>query len=163
MHRIRLLLDFAVRNYRYTVLDVPRSDPAMLDALEAATSLFVVTNQELASVRGATRVAGALGRRYTREKVALLVSRFDKGAAIGNDDIEEVVHLPVRCTFPSDYRLALHALNEGRPFVLDGNSKLRTAVLAFTQELNSETPAQPAPSSPGSRRARFAALRWMIS
>jgi len=163
MHRIRLLLDFAVRNYRYTVLDVPRSDPAMLDALEAATSLFVVTNQELASVRGATRVAGALGRRYTREKVALLVSRFDKGAAIGNDDIEEVVHLPVRCTFPSDYRLALHALNEGRPFVLDGNSKLRTAILAFTQELNGETPAQPAPSSPGSRRARFAALRWMIS
>src|SRR5438128_12217941 len=97
-HRIRLLLDFAVRNYRYTVLDLPRSNPAMLDTLEAAESIFVVTNQELASVRGAQRVADALSRRYSGEKVALVVSRFDKSADIGTDDIEEVVHLPVRFT-----------------------------------------------------------------
>src|SRR5438874_1702027 len=31
-HRVRLLLDFAVRNFRYTVVDLPRSNPAMLDA-----------------------------------------------------------------------------------------------------------------------------------
>ena len=166
MHRIRLLLDFAARNYRYTVLDVPRSHPAMLDTLETAMRIFVVTNQELASVRGAQRVADMLTRRYTRDKVALVVSRFDKGADIGADDIEEVVHLPVRFTFPSDYRLALHALNEGRPFVLDGASKLAAAVTAFSRELNGDAPAEPArPSGSGSRpmRSRFGVLRWMTS
>ena len=164
MHRIRLLLDFAARNYRYTVLDVPRSHPAMLDTLESATSIFVVTNQELASLRGAQRLAEALSRRYTREKVSLVVSRFDKGADIGTDDIEDVVHLPVRFTFPSDYRLALHALNEGRPFVLDGGNKLAAAVAAFTKELNGNTLPEPTrPSGPGAVRPRFGVLRWMTS
>jgi pilus assembly protein CpaE len=163
MHRVRLLLDFAARNYRYTVLDVPRANPAMLDALEGATNIFVVTNQELASVSGANRVAGALSRRYTREKVALVVSRFDKSADIGTADIEQTVHAPLRFTFPSDYRLALQALNDGRPFVLDRSSKLSAAVLAFAKELS----GVPLPDTiaPALRpfRTRFAALRWMTS
>jgi pilus assembly protein CpaE len=164
MHRIRLLLDFAVRNYRYTIIDVPRSNPAMLETLETATSIFVVTSQELASVRGAQRVADALSRRYTREKVSLVVSRFDKGADIGTDDIEHVVHLPVRFIFPSDYRLAVQALNEGRPFVLDGGNKLAAAVAAFTKQLAGETLAEAArPAGPGAVRPRFGVLRWMTS
>jgi pilus assembly protein CpaE len=161
-HRIRLLLDFAVRNYRYTVLDVPRSNPAMLDALEAAMQIFVVTNQELASVRGANRVGEALGRRYTREKVSVVVSRFDRGADIGVDDIEDVVHAPVKHTFPSDYRLALTALNEGRPFVLESTSKLAEAVLAFTRDLTGLPDADGThPSKSKALLARFGVLRWV--
>jgi len=136
----------------------------MLDTLEAAMGIFVVTNQELASVRGAQRVADALSRRYTREKVSLVVSRFDKAADIGTDDIQDVVHLPVRFTFPSDYRLAMHALNEGRPFVLDSGNKLAAAVAAFTKELNGAAPPEPArPPGPGALRPRFGVLRWMTS
>jgi len=167
VHRIRLLLDFAVRNYRYTVLDLPRSNPAMMDALEAAADIIVVTNQELASVRGASRVAGALSRRYGREKVSVVVSRFDKSADIGTSDIEQAVHAPLRFTFPSDYRLALQALNAGRPFVLDSSSKLASAVLTFTRTLNPDAGPEPAPSAPGALRtrlgARLGALRWMAS
>jgi pilus assembly protein CpaE len=161
-HRIRLLLDFAVRNYRYTVLDVPRSNPAMLDALEAAIQIFVVTNQELASVRGANRVGEALGRRYTREKVSLVVSRFDRGADIGVDDIEDVVHAPVKHTFPSDYRLALTALNEGRPFVLESAGKLAEAILSFTRHLTG-LPEADGTHPPRARAllARFGVLRWV--
>jgi pilus assembly protein CpaE len=166
-HRVRLLLDFAVRSYRYTVLDLPRSNPAMMDALEAASDVIVVTNQELASVRGASRLAGALGRRYGREKVSIVVSRFDKGAEISADDIEQAVHGPLRFTFPSDYRLALQALNAGRPFVLDGGSKLASAVVQFTQDLDGEAVAEQAATKPAMLRsrlgARIGALRWMTS
>jgi pilus assembly protein CpaE len=161
-HRIRLLLDFAVRNYRYTVLDVPRSNPAMLDALETAMQIFVVTNQELASLRGANRVADALSRRYTREKVSIVVSRFDRAADIGVDDIEDVVHAPVRHTFPSDYRLALTALNAGRPFVLESTSKLAGAVLSFTRELTGLPEAEgTGPPRTKALLARFGVLRWV--
>ena len=160
-HRIRLLLDFAMRNFRYTVLDVPRSNPAMLDALEAAMSIFVVTNQELASVRGASRVAEALSRRYSRDKVSVVVSRFDKGADIGTEDIEEVVHVRVSGTFPSDYRLALTALNEGHPFVLDSNGKLAASMVAFANEISgvSASDAGP-PTKSKALLARFGVLRW---
>jgi pilus assembly protein CpaE len=163
VHRIRLLLDFALRHFRYTVLDLPRSNPAMLDALEAATSIQVVTNQELASVRGASRIATALSRRYGREKVSVVVSRFDKHADIGVNDIEQSVHAPLRYTFPSDYRLALQALNAGRPFVLDGGSKLASAVIEFTKSLTGEPAAESAGNKSGSLRSKFGSLRWMTA
>jgi pilus assembly protein CpaE len=164
VHRIRLLLDFAVRNYRYTILDVPRSNPALLDALESAANIFVVTNQELASVRGASRVASSLSRRYTREKVSVVVSRFDKGSEIGTGDIEDVVHAPVRFTFPSDYRVALQALNDGEPFVSAGDSKLAQAIAAFSRDLSGETLAAQRPQwSPKPLLARIGALRWMTT
>jgi len=163
-HRIRLLLDFAVRNYRYTVLDLPRSNPAMLDALEVAQSIFVVTNQELASVRGACRVAEALSRRYSREKVPVVVSRFDKSADIGIEDIQEVVHAPVQFTFPSDYRVAVQALNEGHPFVLTDRGKLAHAVAAFAGQLAGEPDEASAPlSKVRALGARFGALRWLAT
>jgi Flp pilus assembly CpaE family ATPase len=108
-------------------------------------------------------VADALSRRYSGEKVALVVSRFDKSADIGTDDIEEVVHLPVRFTFPSDYRLALQALNAGRPFVLDGGSKLAAAVTAFANELTGAALQEPSPSGSRAVRPRFGVLRWMTS
>jgi pilus assembly protein CpaE len=163
VHRIRLLLDFAVRNFRYTVLDLPRSNPAMLDALEGTSSIAVVTNQELASVRGASRIASALSRRYGRDKVSVVVSRFDKHADIGINDIEQAVHAPLRFTFPSDYRLALQALNTGRPFVLDGSSKLAGAVLEFTRSLTGDAAAEPSGARSGSLRSRIGSLRWMTA
>jgi pilus assembly protein CpaE len=163
VHRIRLLLDFALRNFRYTVLDLPRSNPAMLESLEAATNVIVVTNQEIASVRSASRVAGALSRRYARERVSVVVSRFDKHSDIGTNDIEQAVHAPLRFTFPSDYRLALQALNSGRPFVLDGTSKLAASVVAFTKTLNGDDAPQAASLKFGTLRARLGALRWTTS
>ena len=165
VHRIRLLLDFAARHFRYTVLDVPRSNPAMLDALEMATSIIVVTNQELASVRGASRVAGALGRRYGREKVSVVVSRFDKTSEISVDDIEQAAHAPLIATFPSDYRQALRALNAGRPLVLEGNSKLAAAIRAFTSHLKGDAPVDVAAKvgTGTGLRARLGALHWLTS
>jgi len=113
-------------------------------------------------VRGACRVAAALSRRYSREKVSVVVSRFDRHSDISANDIEQAVHAPLRFTFPSDYRLALQALNAGRPFVLDGSSKLATAVLEFAKSLNGEPLAGPAAKS-GTLRERLGSLRWLTS
>jgi pilus assembly protein CpaE len=121
----------------------------------------VVTDQELASVRGASRVANTLRRRYSRDKVSVVVSRFDKDADIGISDIEDVVHSEVRFTFPNDYRVALQALNNGKPFVLSGNSQLAVAVNAFAKLLNGETLVERPQLLKPRSLARLAAVRWM--
>ena len=46
---------FRQSDYQYTVLDVPRSDSAALDSLEMASKIVIVVNQELATVRNASR------------------------------------------------------------------------------------------------------------
>ena len=119
VRRIRTLLEIAERHYRYVVLDVPRSDAAVLDALEGVKQIVVVANQELATVRSASRMVTTLRQRYGKDKLSVVVSRSDRLAEIGHEDVERAVGVKVKHSFPSDYRRALEALNKGRPLTLD--------------------------------------------
>ncbi|HEY7191921.1 MAG TPA: hypothetical protein VH436_35480, partial [Vicinamibacterales bacterium] len=87
---VRALIEAAAKHYRYVILDVPRSDSVMLDVLEPATRIVIVANQELATVRAATRVAATLRQRYGKGRVSLVMSRYDKLASIGEADVERV-------------------------------------------------------------------------
>jgi pilus assembly protein CpaE len=147
---VRRLIDCAARHYPVVVLDVPRSDAVILDALDQTTRIVVVANQELATVRSAGRMVAALRQRYGKAHVAAVVSRFDQDAEIGRADVERVMGGAVADVFPSNYRLALDALNRGRPLVLDNHSKLADAYAAFAQTLAKRAPAEPAvPERPG--------------
>ena len=134
--RVRALIDFSAHHYRYTVIDIPRSDAAVLDSIEAAAAIVVVANQELATIRSASRIANTLRQRYGREKVTVVLSRSDRQAEIGLGDLQTAVGSPVKHIFPSDYRLAVSALNRGQPLVLDGKSALGSALEAYARELS---------------------------
>jgi Flp pilus assembly CpaE family ATPase len=135
LRRIATLLQFAATHYRYTFLDVPRSEAAVLDSLESAASIMIVANQELATVRNAGRIAATLRQRYGKERVKIVISRYDKQAEINTEDVERVVGSPVKFTVPSDYRAALNSLNKGRPVVLDKDSKLGVALQQMAFDL----------------------------
>jgi pilus assembly protein CpaE len=137
MRRISTLLQFAATHYRFTFLDVPRSEAAVLDSLEGIATILIVANQELATVRNAGRMAGALRQRYGKERVKIVISRFDKQAEIGSEDVERVVGSPVVYTVPSDYRAALTALNKGRPLALHKDNKLQPAFQTIAADLAS--------------------------
>ncbi|OFW17215.1 MAG: hypothetical protein A3H29_00125 [Acidobacteria bacterium RIFCSPLOWO2_02_FULL_67_21] len=137
--RIRTFIAFARMAYRYTVLDLPRSDAAVLDVLDELSAVFVVANQELASVRSGSRVAELLRRRYGQEKVKVLVTRPDSHAEIGPMDIQRATGCDVVHTFPSDYRRALQAMNQGRPLTLDNHNDLSAAFTTFAHRLAGAT------------------------
>jgi pilus assembly protein CpaE len=144
--RLRTLLAYASHKYRFTILDVPRSDLAMLDVLESASAIAIVATQELSALRQAGRLAHALRTRYSGARVTAIVNRFDTHAEIGHDDVERVIGAPVKHLVPSDYRVAIAALNAGRPFVLEPG-RLAHAVKAVANELAGivpETQARPA-------------------
>src|SRR5690606_18142594 len=88
--RVRALLDFAARTYRYVVLDVPRTDRTMLDSLESTHKVVLVVNQELPTIRNATRLAASLGQRYGKERLTLALTRYDKGSDITVEDVTKV-------------------------------------------------------------------------
>jgi pilus assembly protein CpaE len=134
--RANALLAFASAHYRYTFLDVPRSDVAVLDVLEGLAGIMIVANQELATVRNAGRMAAAFRQRYGRDRVAVILNRYDRQADIGQEDLERVIGSPVKHIIPSDYRVALQALNKGRPVVLEPTSgKLVEAFTALAYDL----------------------------
>ena len=138
--KTRRVIELASSAYRHTVLDLPRADGGVLDALEQLKAVYIVVNQELATVRSATRVAAMLRERYGRDKVGVVLTRSDRQADIGHADVEKAVGLTVAHTFPSDYRIALQALNKGRPLALDNHNDLSAAFKRFANELSGESP-----------------------
>jgi septum formation inhibitor-activating ATPase MinD len=64
-----------------------------------------------------------------------VLTRTDRRAEIGHEDVERTVGVEITHTFPSDYRLALEGMNKGRPLVLEGQQELAKAFTAFAREL----------------------------
>ncbi|PYR52864.1 MAG: hypothetical protein DMF89_01205, partial [Acidobacteria bacterium] len=98
--RIQTLIGLASREFAYVVLDVPRTDPTVLDSLESAGTIVVVANQDVATVRSAGRLAAALEQRYGKDRVSVVITRFDANSEIGQPQVERVVGRPVSSVFP---------------------------------------------------------------
>lgn len=135
VRRVSSVIELAASQYGFTVIDVPRGDHSVLDSLDLVTSLVVVANQELATVRNAGRMAAALRARYPKAKVATVINRTDRRSEIGHRDIERAVGSTITHQFPSDYRRALGAMHKGRPLALDNHNDLSASFTALAREL----------------------------
>jgi len=133
--RVRTLIDFAVRYYRAVVLDVPRGDPSALDALEAASSIFVVVNHELPTLSSAYRVVSRLRQKYGSDRISLLVNRSDRHSDISISDIEKAVNAKVKHVFPSEYKRALAAANHGQPLARSTDGRVAGSFHEFVRML----------------------------
>jgi pilus assembly protein CpaE len=153
--QVRALLERLASQYEVIVLDVPRTDFGVLDALDPLTAVTLVVNQELPTIRRAAQIAGLLRQRYGKDKVAAVVSRYDSRADIGQEDIERVVGLPVWATLPSDYRKAIAAANAGRPLVSDNHSRLAASVVQLAHKLVGVSGEVKKAAKPGGRLGFF--------
>ena len=141
--RIRSVIEFATRYYRTVVLDVPRGDTALLDALDVASKIFVVVNHELPTIRRAYRLLVTLRSRYESDRIELLVNRSDKQAEISLTDIEKAVNARVKHAFPSDYKQATDAVNKGEPFAKSAQGRLAGSFHAFVRVLSGQEKSEP--------------------
>jgi pilus assembly protein CpaE len=135
LRQLGAVVKLAASQYAYTVLDVPRSDLAVLDSLDHVANLVVVANQELATVRNAGRMAAALRSRYPDTKISTVINRRDGSSEIGQSDVEKAVGGAIAHQFPSDYRRALMAMHKGRPLALDNHNQLSASLTALAREL----------------------------
>jgi len=133
--RVRTLLEFTSKHFEFTVVDVPRTEPGALDALDGMKSIVVVTTQELAAVRSATAMVKRLRPRYGKERVLVVMNRRDKNSDISHEDIVQALGAPVAHEFPSDCGATTDALNKGRPVVLGYHSALASSFEKFARSL----------------------------
>ena len=153
------LLDFAARKYRYTVLDVPRSDMAMLDALEAASTVVVVTSQELPSLRSAGRLAHMLRTRYGAARVKAVVNRFDRKAEIAPRRHRAGHRRHGQALIPSDYRVARRGAERRPAGRRSSQSRLADAFRAHRRRSGRNPEAAASLSRPASVFGRLALRR----
>jgi pilus assembly protein CpaE len=131
---IRGLLDFATRRYAVTVVDVPRRDSAALEALDRASTILVVTHQDLSSVRAAAETLAPLRQRFGSQRLRLVINRYDKRATVSAQDVAMVTREPIAWTVPNDFQVAVEAVNAGRPFTLQ-DGRLAASVRQIAADL----------------------------
>ncbi|MFN7982047.1 MAG: AAA family ATPase [Vicinamibacterales bacterium] len=144
--RLRMLLEFVTRYYHSVVLDIPRMDAALLASLDQATTILVVINHELPTLRSAHRLVTTLRQRYG-DRVQVVVNRSDKGSEISLDDIEKTVGLKIGHVFPNDYRHAVGAINKGQPMAESTQGRLAESFHAFARQLTGQTAPATAPDA----------------
>jgi pilus assembly protein CpaE len=135
VRRLGSVIQLAASQYAYTVLDVPRSDLAVLDSLDHVANIVVVANQELATVRNAGRMAATLRARYPKTSIMTVINRTDGRSEINHQDVEKVVGGTIAHQVPSDYRRALLAMHKGRPLALDNHNQLSASYTALARDL----------------------------
>jgi pilus assembly protein CpaE len=137
--RVRTIIEFAVRYYPAVVLDVPRMDGPILDALDVAALILVVVNHELPTIRSAFRFVARLRQRYGDDRVAVVVNRSDNQAEISVSDIEKAVGARIRHAFPNDYKQAVLAVNRGEPLAQSTQGRLASSFHALARDLNGQS------------------------
>lgn len=114
---IERLLKVAVNHYDYVILDIGRIlDANSVKALDYADVVYPVLQLTLPFIRDAKRLLGvfhSLG--YTKDKIELVVNRYEKGGEISLADVEQTLGLKVHATVSNSFASVAASINQGIP------------------------------------------------
>jgi pilus assembly protein CpaE len=106
--------------FEYVIVDTWGSfEETVLAILDTADQILLVITMEMPCIKDARlflEVAEAL--KYPKEKVQLVVNRFDAGQTISIQDVERSVRHRVDWKISSGGHLVAQAINQGVPFVI---------------------------------------------
>jgi pilus assembly protein CpaE len=116
---VEALLQLAVSEYDYVILDVGRNlDAVSVKALDHADVIFPVLQETLPFIRDAKRILSTLqSLGYGREKIHLIVNRYEKGGEIHLEDVERTLERKVFVTFQNSFEAVSASVNQGVPIM----------------------------------------------
>ena len=124
--QIARILGFLRKHYDYVLVDTSKSlAPPALAALQAADSIFLVTNMDVPSLRNLKRCLPLLDRVTAGDagRLRLVVNRFNPKSLVRLDDLEETLGIEVSWTLTNDYQTVIQSISTGQPLVLESDSR----------------------------------------
>lgn len=114
---IDTLLNLAIANYDYVILDVGRILNAnSVKALDHADLIFPIVQETLPFIRDGKRLTHTLlTLGYPKEKIHLVVNRHQKGVDIQLEDVSSALGMPISNTIPNSYEAVSTSVNQGIP------------------------------------------------
>lgn len=117
---VRRIIALLRASFDFVVFDTWGSfDETVLSILDAADRILLVMTMEMPCIKDSRlflEVAEAL--KYPKEKILLVVNRFDAGQTISIQDVERSVRHRVDWKVSSGGHLVAQAINQGIPFVV---------------------------------------------
>lgn len=105
--------------YDFIVLDLPHTyDPITLAALDQSDQIVLVTTLDIPALRSAQRALQNFERAgYARNKVQVLVNRWNKRIDVDQAQVEKFFEEPVMGLLPDEYQTVVNSINLGKPLV----------------------------------------------
>ena len=128
--RIASLLSLLRSYYDYVIIDTATSfsDPTIA-ALEASSTILFVTGLDISILKNSKLAMNILESLGLKKKIRTVINRAVEINSITIADVQSIVDAPILARIPSDYMVAVAALNQGQPFIQSApKSKLSLAV-----------------------------------
>jgi len=137
VYTIEKSLDQLRQSYEYIVVDLPSQlQDTSLAALDAANTIFLVTTLDLLAIHKTRTALDMLRRLYPPEKIEVILNRANSDVGISVQDVETALDTKLKAQLPSDGKLVVTAVNEGKPFTLSApNSPIATRIQALATDI----------------------------
>lgn len=135
---VEAIIALAIKHFDFVLLDMGRHiDTLSMRALDRADTIFPVLQASLPALRNAKKlldVFRSLG--YDREKVQLIVNRFEKNGEIGLSEIERSLGSLAVHTVSNSYKQVSSAINHGGPLSVEAkNNPVSRNLAEFARDL----------------------------
>lgn len=128
--KVQALLGVLRTYYDYVIIDTsPMFTDVTINAIEASSTILFVTGLDISILKNSRLSMTLLESLQQKDKVKVIVNRAVDISSITVDDVQKIIGCPIWAKIPSDYKVAVTALNRGVPFVLSAPaSKLSQAI-----------------------------------
>jgi pilus assembly protein CpaE len=116
---IEALLKLTSAQYDYVIMDIGSTlNASSVKALDHADLICVVLQGTLPFIRDSKRFIHTLqSLGYTKDKVHLILNRYEKGGDIRLEDVEATLGMSVFKTIPNSYEAVSASVNQGVPIM----------------------------------------------
>lgn len=124
--KIQSLLSLLRSYYDFVIVDTPPTfNEVTITAIESASTILFVTGLDISILKNSKLSLSLLESLQQKDKVKVLINRAVEINSITLDDVQRIIGCPIWAKLPSDYNVAVTALNRGVPFVIGApNTKL---------------------------------------
>ena len=132
------IVSLARNQYDFVILDLSGAlDPVAIKALDLSDSIYLTLQLNLPFIRAAKRMASVFrGLGYAKEKLNVVINRFEKRGEINLSDVEKSTLLRVTRTIPNSHDACTASVNQGVPMLeLMPNDAVSRALRDWAQEL----------------------------
>lgn len=135
--KVQSLLSLLRSYYDYVIIDTaPLFDEVAMTAIESSSTVLFVTGLDISILKNSKLSLSLFESLKQKEKVRVLVNRAVEINSITLNDVQRIIGCPIWAKIPSDYKVAVSALNRGVPFIIGApNTKLSQSLTDVTNLL----------------------------
>jgi len=116
--KVQSILSLLRTYYDYVIIDTPPSfNEVTITALEASSTILFISGLDISILKNSKLSLSLLKSLQQMDKIRLIVNRAVSVSSISLNDVQKLIDCPIWAKIPSDYKVAVTALNRGIPFV----------------------------------------------